>query len=193
MSEINYQRLTRFNLRNVLSNLWLGPDHLLFVRSNGYSETYKRFYFRDIQAIIVRETNRRAAWNGILAPIMLGCLIGLLASLFSMPQSRVIVVIFSILSGIVLFFLLVNNLLGPGCVCYLRTAVQIEELPPLCRVPKTRRILEKIRPLITASQGGQLSSETVAARMQEWVATTSGISPAKPASSDPNIPPGQNS
>jgi len=30
--------------------LWLGPDHLLAVRSVGFSEEYKRFYFSDIQA-----------------------------------------------------------------------------------------------------------------------------------------------
>src|SRR2546426_6411511 len=35
------------------STLWMGGDHLLAVDSNGWRETYRRFGYRDIQAILI--------------------------------------------------------------------------------------------------------------------------------------------
>src|ERR1017187_936684 len=40
------------------NTLWLGPDHLLLVDSTRFSETYKRFYLRDIQTVIIRKAPR---------------------------------------------------------------------------------------------------------------------------------------
>ena len=39
-------------------SLWIGEDHLLLVELRGFTETYRRFYFRDVQAIILRRTDR---------------------------------------------------------------------------------------------------------------------------------------
>ena len=39
------------------SRLFVGPDHLLLVWSTGYSEHYRRFFFRDIQAFLVARTD----------------------------------------------------------------------------------------------------------------------------------------
>ena len=44
------------------SRIYLGEDHLLSVESNLSTEKYYRFYFSDIQAIIVRRTDRAALW-----------------------------------------------------------------------------------------------------------------------------------
>src|SRR6266849_2193626 len=44
------------------ARLYLGPDHVLQSASTGYSEIYKRFYFRDIQAIIIRKTGLWLFW-----------------------------------------------------------------------------------------------------------------------------------
>ena len=53
MAEAEYQRLTRAHPRSgfavafaARSSLWLGKDHLLCIDSTGFSESYKRFYFR---------------------------------------------------------------------------------------------------------------------------------------------------
>jgi len=35
--------------------LWIASDHLLLVKSTRVAEQYKRFYFRDIQAFVIRE------------------------------------------------------------------------------------------------------------------------------------------
>ena len=69
--------------------LWLGDDHLLQVESmGGYSETYKRFYFRDIQAIIVQRTRTWVVWNIVLGFFAGGLLILLLATIPKTLPSR---------------------------------------------------------------------------------------------------------
>jgi hypothetical protein len=176
MAEQKYHRLTRTRARRSFavafmshSSLWLGEDHLLCVDSTGYTETYKRFYFRDIQAITVRQTRRRLIWNWILGILVAFCLASCnFNSLFkSQPDAKTIVFL-----SIALFVfgipLLFNNIFGRTCACQLRTAVQIEDLPSLSRVRKTHKILEKIRPLIIATQG-QLSPEEISARIREAV------------------------
>lgn len=175
MPEIHYQRLTRARARSVFavvfqsrSSLWLGPDHLLGVDTNGYSETYKRFYFRDIQAVTIQESPRQNTWNAILMLPVVISLVFLIISWLE-PNKTASLVVWSILAVLVTVPFVLNNLLGATCVCQLRTAVQIEALPSLCRVRQTRKVLAKIRPLIAAAQGGELPAEAVAARMREWV------------------------
>jgi hypothetical protein len=199
MPDIHYKRLTRSGSQRGFAvafrsrgSLWLGPDHLLSVETNGYTETYKRFYFRDIQAIIVRQTKLRSIMNGILVAPLVGCLIGLILTLFSRPLDEVGVLICLILSAVFLLLLLINSMLGAGCVCYLRTAVQIEVLPSLYRVPKMRRIFNEIQPLIAAVQGGEFSSEAAAAQMAAWTASIAGAAPMRPSEpvvEEPNTPP----
>ncbi|MCI0746927.1 MAG: hypothetical protein L0Y58_16110, partial [Verrucomicrobia subdivision 3 bacterium] len=45
--------------------LYLGPDHLLQVSSTGFTETYRRFYFRDMQSITIRTTIAGRVVNAI--------------------------------------------------------------------------------------------------------------------------------
>jgi hypothetical protein len=129
------------------SRVWLGPDHLLLARTAFFSEEYKRFYFRDIQAVITRRTERREIWNVIFAftAIAFGVL-----SVFTTSGWRTFLFV---MTGTVLFALLVNWLRGPTCVCHVRTAVQIEELSPLKRFRATRKVIERLKPNIEKAQG----------------------------------------
>ena len=47
-----------------MSSLWLGEDHLGYVRGTGlmmpYSEEYKRYRYSDIQAVSIAKTSRVA-------------------------------------------------------------------------------------------------------------------------------------
>ncbi|MBU6410820.1 MAG: hypothetical protein KGR98_10585, partial [Verrucomicrobia bacterium] len=180
MSDFSYQRLTRARARGLLAiavqsrfSLWLGPDHLLHVESSGYTESYKRFYFRDVQTLTIRETTRRNVWNAILILPVVFCLVVLVISLFPLKNIAAVIT-WSILATLLVVPFVINNLRGPTCACELRTAVQIEELPSLSRVRKTRRVLAKIRPLIAAAQGGELSAAAVSAQLRGWVATSAG-------------------
>lgn len=199
MPEIPYQRLTRTASRTGIAvavrsrgSLWLGADHLLCVENNGYRENYKRFYFRDIQAIIVQHTKRRVIWNAILPIPLAAGLLGLLALLTAGERNEVAIILCLFFLGIITLFMVINNLLGTGCVCYLRTAVQVEQLPSLYRMPKTKKVLAKIRPYILAAQGGELSAETVSLRMREW-SLLSAAEPIKTMLDEPDVPPRLNS
>ena len=178
MAERQYHRLTWGRHRKsgfagftiTRSSLWLGQDHLLGIDSTGYSESYKRFYFRDIQAVTIRLTSRRQIWNAVLGSTGVLCLGGWLLYLLSQGRPGLGETLATV--GIMLFFgvpFLLNNLFGPTCVCHLHTAVQTEELPSLNRLPKTRRILNRLRPLIAQAQG-QLAPEEIPTRVQAWTA-----------------------
>jgi hypothetical protein len=158
----------------IQATLWLGPDHLL-VRDSvyGVSESYKRFYFQDIEAIIVRKTPRWLIWNIIwaaLAAISLGW--------YALPGWRDVPLLAT--AGCFLLGLLVNALLGPTCVTHLRTAVQKEELPPLNRLRKARRVLGTLLPVIAERQG-ILDPATLAGNLP-------GASPAHSGSHVPPMP-----
>jgi hypothetical protein len=189
MAQQKYQRLTReraaaqFSIAALSrSSLWLGDDHLLLVEALGFSETYKRFFFRDIQVLTIRKTKTRLVWNLILVPIL--ALSGLIISASSEdwgPKGTLIAAsIVFVLFGIPL---LLNIFFGPTCACEIRTAVQTESLPSLARVRKTQRILNRIRPMIIAAQG-QLTGEQMAAQMRESV-----LQPAAAMDPSGDIPP----
>ena len=129
------------------TRLWLGADHLLWVESTGFSERYKRFYFRDIQAIIIRKTDRGKIMNYILGSLAgIGYLIGWSAG-------AVWSVFFGFMGSLFLLILFSNWLLGPTCVCYLRPAVQTEELKSLNRLRTARKVLRRLQPQLTVAQG----------------------------------------
>ena len=129
------------------SRLWLGPDHLLFARTTGFSEEYKRFYFRDIQALVTRRTELREILNAVFAftAIVFGVM-----SYFSDTGLQVFLLV---MAGAFIVALLVNWLRGPTCVCHLRTAVQNEELTPLKRFRVARKVIDRLRPDLEKAQG----------------------------------------
>jgi hypothetical protein len=195
MPEMRYQRLTRSHTRSMFSvaftsrsSLWLGDDHLLCVDSNGYSETYKRFYFRDIQAVVIRETDRRMIWNAVLILPTVFSFVCLMIYAFPLRQNLGTAIAWSVVAAIFLVPSLINNILGKTCACHLRTAVQIEELPSLARVRRARNVLEKIRPLIAAVQG-RLGAEEISSRMREAAQQTPGATPQPPAAETSGVPP----
>ena len=137
--------------------LWLGDDHLLQVESvGGYSESYRRFYFRDIQAVYLHKTKSWFAVNLIL---------GVLTALFLLWALSVKdtggQIALGIITGTLGIFLLVNVLRGSTCSCRLKTAVHLEELPSLRRRRNAEKVLARLKPLIEAAQGST-AAETVA-------------------------------
>lgn len=162
-----YRRLPGSGLRKqgliaVTSNrstLWLGRDHLLSINSERFSEDYKRFYFRDIQAIIIRKTHTGLVINIVFILLALPLLI---SSTFVSDSGGVAACL--IISGLLLLVALINALMGPTCRCDLQTAVQVEQLPSLGRLRRARKVLAKLRPLIAEAQG-ELTREEIPARM----------------------------
>ncbi|HUB68687.1 MAG TPA: hypothetical protein VL981_14480 [Candidatus Methylacidiphilales bacterium] len=126
--------------------LYEGPDHLLLVYSAGYTEDYKRVFYRDIRYAIARK-DRGQVWQGILS----GCCILAACLLFLMPVPWMVTAILWLIISLPFLFHFAGNLfLGPTCRIYLNTDVQTVELPVprrLGRLPKLVAFLNtKISP-----------------------------------------------
>lgn len=149
------------------SRLYLAEDHLLLVSAAGFHETYRRFYFRDIQAITLRKTVTGLVIN-VVAAIPLAISLAGLASASNGEEATV----WSIPAGIFLGFLLFNVLRGPTCACEIHTAVQTRRLGPMGRLRSAGKTLARLRPLIEAAQGpvpaDELRARLDAARQQTY-------------------------
>lgn len=161
------------------AGLWAGKDHLLCVFSTGYTEEYKRFYYRDIQAFLTRKTGRGSAWNVVSALFL--SLFALLAITRTTPA---VAVVFWVLAGVFLLVLAGNLLLGPTCLCHVQTAVSREELPSLGRERNARKAIALLKPLIEGAQGA-LTPDEIGARSTE-LAQQPG--PASPSRTTPPFP-----
>src|SRR5450432_1412637 len=125
-----YSQLTRsVGGVGTYSNLWLGRDHLLIVQSIGFSESYQRVLFADIQGFFITASSRRFYWSwfwGVPTAIA-GIRVGVVLWHQQTPLPS------AILFGICALFLCVNLALGSTCTVYLKTRVQTARLPSLVR------------------------------------------------------------
>jgi len=126
--------------------LYQGPDHLLEVYSFGYTETYRRFFFGDIQAFTIQMTPWAKVGNivlsltgGFLTLLVLASGGGALGG--------------ALVGGPFAFILLVNLILGPTCATHIQTAVQLQRLRGINRVRTVRRLLARLATEIEAAQG----------------------------------------
>ncbi len=150
-----YQRLPGRGARAGLAiysrtSLWLGSDHLLAANWQGYSEEYKRFYYRDIQAVTLRRTYRASVISLVLLLVIIG--ISVLAA-FVERESPGAWIGFSFPIGFFVLLLIANVVRGPSCRAQLRTAVHTEDLPSLNRVRVARKVLARLQPFLVAAQG----------------------------------------
>ena len=129
--------------------LWEGPDHLLVVTSWPSGEGYRRFFYRDIQAIIVRQTARRL-WINILLLVFALITVGPILTLdIGSIGERILA---AIVAGIWLVFILINSLMGGGCETLIQTAIQTERIASLGRQTTVQKVLARIQPRILEAQ-----------------------------------------
>jgi len=129
-------------------SLWLGDDHALSVWNHYVTEEYKRFYFRDVQAIWLSRTSRRRS---------IGLVFGGLAVFFLpiawLTRTSPVVVFPAFPAAVFAILFLVNWARGPSCECWLKTAVQTERLVCLRRMKTAQKALQLLRRRIEAVQG----------------------------------------
>jgi hypothetical protein len=127
-------------------SLWQGPDHLIWVEGNLFSERYKRFFYKDIQALVVCRANRQTIWTIVWSALLVLCA-GVAWMVSGVPYvSATLALLWAIL-------LFANLLLGPACDVYLQTAVQIEKLSSLVRLRTARKTVDQIKSLAQRVQG----------------------------------------
>ena len=127
-------------------SLWLGSDHLLWVEAVFFKEHYKRFFYGDIQAIILQRTDTHMLWSFIWGALALIC--GLIA--FLVPGTPYASAAFT---TVFLLALTINLAWGPSCTVYLQTAVQIQKLTSLKRVRSAQKAMARIKAQVEAVQG----------------------------------------
>ena len=142
-----YKKLSsKFYTPFIRSSVWKGPDHLLWVDRVVMQEWYKRFYYRDIQSLLLVKNNNQHVWTFVWGAFAL--LFGL-AALFASGTPYVRSVFF----GLFIILLCVNLFMGPCCRTYIQTAVQREKLKHLVRVRKAQKVLNDIKALVEEEQG----------------------------------------
>lgn len=154
--------------------LWFGQDHLLLVSSTGISEDYKRFYYKDIQALNVMKTNGRMV-HVIIAFLLLGLTCAITAWIYSIDNHNPEVLVpGSMISFVLICYLVWLFIKGPFCKTYIYSSVQKENLTPLKTVKKSQKFLTIILPKIEAAQG-ILDSQMLSSQARRVTAASSAI------------------
>lgn len=162
--------------------LFMAKNHVMHVSRNrvSFTESYKRFYFEDIQAITLRPTATITAVN-IFA--LLG--VGLFGLGFLMSEGTQATV-FAIITALILAWLIGSLRLGPSCACQIQTAVQVERLTALFRRKQSLIAIEKIARQASLAQG-EFNAEHLSTYAREMTSpqvaqnTTPQASPSTPS------------
>jgi hypothetical protein len=129
------------------SSVWLGPDHLLLVKSARFREEYKRFYFRDIQAIVTAKAPRfhLSTRSALVAALLLGTLP------VAIPRPALLAAVCG--AALLAIALWIYISAAESCRTRIYTAVSSDELTSVYRNWTARKFLEQVQPHIAQAQG----------------------------------------
>ena len=144
-TRIPYRRLPGSSGLIFRKRLWLGPDHLLMVTSNGLSEEYRRFYFSDIEAIVIAVMENAARFYGAVLSII--------AIVFTIGLAVAGHVITEALCGIAAIGLGIFTLTRSQVRCSIKTRVSREFLPTLKSLRTARDVAAILQTEIEKVQG----------------------------------------
>ena len=173
MTQPVYRKLTGRRRRLTgFSQLWMGDDHLLLVRSARVAETYQRFALKDILALVISDGPDYRVLQGLAIVAGLGW--ASLALAVSSTFGRG----FFLITGFGLLALAVVDIWrGPRCRCVLYTAVSKELLSPVSRRNSSWNFLSQVLPAIEAVQGPVDVEQLQAASVDP----NAGVMPGQPA------------
>jgi hypothetical protein len=158
-----YRRLPGRSGSLIRHSLWMQSDHLLCVRANPFSEQYRRYYFADIQALVLTELHGTAAFYWYAAAISLAFLGGL--SVYSRHP------VWGVLCGLMALIVFYVGWRVPNCSCYLKTSVSTDKLPAIRQLRAARRAIAMLVREIEKVQG-PLSRETLDAHAPRTLVTS---------------------
>ena len=149
---IPYRRLPGRSGLVFRDSLWMGPDHLLKVRSTPFAQTYRRYHFTDIQAIVVTEIENFLAPIGYSAAAFLGLTV---FALFYI-QMTFWAIFISLFTLAVLWW----SIEQPNCDTYLLTFVSQDKLPSLRKYRTALKTIAAVKNEIESAQG-HIASEAL--------------------------------
>jgi hypothetical protein len=126
----------------------MGSDHILLVKSSWFREEYKRFYLRDIQAIVVAPGPRFY----LSTPMLVFAVIWLFSGFFMAAWPASVAIAWGVGTTAILAAWLAVSVMA-GCRCRLYTAVSRDDLSSLFRTWTARRFLRQVQPRIEQVQG----------------------------------------
>lgn len=140
-------------------SLYATDEFLLCVNGGVFQETYRRFYYRDIQAILLRRSGSNSGLI-VLSTILL-VLSAVAAANSLMSPAPLSVPIFWLTVAALSAVGLTWSLVSQGqCVCYIQTPVSIQRLP-VTNVRAAKRLMSELSPHIEAAQAAlQNDAET---------------------------------
>jgi hypothetical protein len=162
-----YRRLPGRSGLLIRHSLWMQSDHLLRVRANPFSQQYRRYYFADIQALVLTELPGTAAFYWYAAAISLFLIGGLLA--YSRHPGWAI---FCTVAALLSFCL---GWRVPNCSCYLKTSVSTDKLPAIRSLRAGLRAVAMMTSEIEKVQG-PLSRETLDAHAPDTFVSSTNAS-----------------
>jgi hypothetical protein len=130
------------------ASVWMAPDHLLLVTSRMYKEDYRRFYLRDIQAIVVA---RRPRFVISMRSVIIA-LLWVIPWIFwvALPDGFGLAW-WGVAAALVAAWLIFSFFFS--CNCRLYTAVSNHSLPSLYRTWTASKFLDEVKPWIDEVQG----------------------------------------
>jgi hypothetical protein len=142
------------------SSVWMGPDHLLLVKSQRFQEEYKRFYFRDVQAIAVADAPRfhissravalAALWLVAFAFCMLPGPSSYTVNGFAYHPRASATWLWLTAAALVAAWAFISA--KGSCVCRIYTAVSADPLPSVYRRWTAKKFLALVEPRIRDAQ-----------------------------------------
>ncbi len=167
-----YRRLPGSSGLLIRNSLWMQQDHVLRVRRYPFSEEYRRYYFADIQAIVLTELPRTGTYYGFAvaaALILIGGALGAAVHYIS-----------AVLCAVAALPVFLFGLRRRNCACYLKTLVSTEELPALRRMKAAERSVAILKAEIQRAQG-EFSPETLEAHR-------ASLGPSPSVAAKPDVP-----
>lgn len=151
-----YKRLPGRNLISLAwrrGSLWMGPDHLLMIIRSGYTQEYKRFYYKDIQGIHLRATSTGTVLGSVLGAITGICLLVLGLGWAFWHWEAIWLLLWGATTAFWILVLTYHLIRGRTCECLIQTAVQTESLVSLKRLRPSRKAFHILREKIEELQG----------------------------------------
>jgi len=170
--------------------LHLAEDHLLYAEQPWFYQMYTRFYFRDIQSIVISDSTTFVGLNIFLGGIFtLSTVLALLFYSNVPPLSYFIGVL--ALTFLILF--IINLIKGPTCKFAIHTRVNRKHITSLSRKRNAYRVLPIIEQHIRTHQDTRSQGELIDAARMDAMRSADTDSPTslsldEPEANDPRSP-----
>jgi hypothetical protein len=160
--EVSYHKLT--------GKIFLAGDHLLNRSRSMFTESYRRFYFNEIQYIIIQRT---AGWHVRSVLLLVPLTVSVLAAVASHG-----LLTSTIVAALILGWGLGMNLMaGPSCRVIIRTPLGTQRLYGATTVRRAWKIIQRLSKEITKVQGPLQVEQAAAAPTSNTAADIAAVAP----------------